>query len=180
MTQRVSPREIRERASEILVRHGIEEPPVPIELLAHAEGAKIARKPFDGPQSGFALRSGDGESWVIGVNSSTSARRQRFTIAHELGHLLLHEGRPLIIDHSFLVNYRDETSSMATDSEEMDANSFAAEILMPRQMVFGEAKNAAKDGCKTREEFIKRLSRVFDVSAEAMGYRLINLSILVP
>lgn len=167
-------------ASDILARHGVIEPPVPIEYIARAEGAKIARNQFNGPQSGFALRTGEGSTWIIGVNSSTSPRRQRFTIAHELGHLLLHEGKPLIIDHSVMVNFRDETSSLGTNNEEIEANGFAAEVLMPRHMVFSQAMKVVEAGYLTREELIKQLSRIFDVSVEAMGYRLINLSILVP
>ena len=174
-------------AASLLEEHGIREPAVPIESIARAEGATIARNHFDGPQSGFALRSANGD-WVIGVNTSTSPRRQRFTIAHELGHLMLHEG-DLIVDRFVRahfrenvgrISYRDEVSSLATNSEEIEANRFAAEILMPREMVLEEAAALLEAEQMGRDELIKELADLFEVSTDAMGFRLVNLSILVP
>lgn len=174
-------------AAQLLEKYQISTPPVPIEVIASREGAVIARNHFDGPQSGFALRTEGGDR-IIGVNTATSSRRQRFTIAHELGHLLLHEG-DLILDYSVRtdfreegarVNFRDESSSLATNREEIQANRFAAEILMPVAMVFAEARSALAAGQLTRDGLIKKLAMTFNVSPEAMGYRLVNLTILVP
>lgn len=171
----------------LLQKYGVKEPPVLIEDIATGESAAIARNPFEGPQSGFALRSASGEK-VIGVNEAHSHLRQRFTIAHELGHLLLHEG-DLILDYAVRthfrgdevrVNFRDHESSLATNSEEIEANRFAAEILMPRDMVFKEARKLLQAKNLSREALTKKLADVFKVSEEAMGYRLVNLTILVP
>lgn len=163
-------------ANTLLEKYRITTLPIPIEEIARSEGALIARKAFDGTQSGFALR--DGETWVIGVNASTSPRRQRFTIAHELGHLVMHEGK-LIVDHTMRVNWRDEKSSMATDIEEIEANAFAAAILMPEAAVRQRVSSHLRERPMNRESLISELAREFDVSVEAMGYRLINLGILV-
>ncbi|MEV6525923.1 ImmA/IrrE family metallo-endopeptidase [Longispora sp. NPDC051575] len=151
------------------------EPPVPIEAIAEAQGALILRNHFPGYESGFALR--EGGRWVIGVNTATSPRRQRFTIAHELGHLLLHDD-PLITDYSVLVGMRDENSSLGTHRQEVEANGFAAAILMPQDLIFVELKRELEVGADSRDELIARLARTFDVSTEAMGYRLVNLSII--
>lgn len=150
--------------------------PVDVEHIAEQEGAIVAWQHFSGVQSGFALRNG--QSWVIGVNTATSRRRQRFTIAHELGHLLLHEGQPLIVDHSVRVNWRDQKSSMATDQQEIQANAFAAQLLMPRDLVHSATANAVAAGMRTRDALVAKLSDEFDVSVEAMGYRLVNLGIV--
>ncbi|MFI2353047.1 ImmA/IrrE family metallo-endopeptidase [Streptomyces sp. NPDC019443] len=165
-----------QNAHELLEKHGVLTLPIPIEEIARSEGALIARKSFDGTQSGFALR--DGETWIIGVNASTSPRRQRFTIAHELGHLVMHQGK-LIVDHTMRVNWRDEKSSMATDAEEIEANAFAAAILMPEVAIRQRVSTHLRERPMSRESLISELSREFDVSVEAMGYRLINLGILV-
>ncbi|WP_328748621.1 ImmA/IrrE family metallo-endopeptidase [Streptomyces sp. NBC_00285] len=165
-----------QKANELLEKHGVPKLPIPIEDIARSEGALIARKAFDGTQSGFALR--DGETWIIGVNASTSQRRQRFTIAHELGHLVMHEGK-LIVDHTMRVNWRDEKSSMATDIEEIEANAFAAAILMPESFIRQRVSTHLRGGPMSRENLISEMAREFDVSVEAMGYRLINLGILV-
>jgi Zn-dependent peptidase ImmA (M78 family) len=162
-------------AQSLLQKYVVDTFPVPIESIARAEGVIIARKAFDGTQSGFALR--DGQTRIIGVNSATSPRRQRFTIAHEMGHLDLHEGKPLIVDHAMRIDWRDDVSSLGTNEEEIEANAFAAEILMPARMIRSQVASYAQDGI-TRDRLIVKLARDFDVSAEAMGYRLINLGIL--
>jgi Zn-dependent peptidase ImmA (M78 family) len=81
------------------------------------------------------------------------------------------------------VNLRDEVSAMASDVEEIQANAFAAALLMPREFLLErlglyvtKVQNSAKS--LSREDLIGQLGREFDVSAEAMGYRLINLGVL--
>lgn len=171
-----------EKAYRLLKEYGVEGAPVPVADIARGEGAKIAWHRFEGPESGFTLR--ESHLTVIGVNTLTSRRRQRFTIAHELGHFLLHEGKPLIVDHSIRqVNLRDETSSMGTDTEEIEANRFAAALLMPRELIFRHLKDhleiiERRRASPSREDLITQLAREFDVSIEAMGYRLINLGVL--
>jgi Zn-dependent peptidase ImmA (M78 family) len=167
------------KATAILDKYRITSAPVHIEDVAEGEGALIVRNHFPGYESGFALR--DGGNWVIGVNTATSPRRQRFTIAHELGHLLLHEGKPLITDYSVLVNRRDAKSAMGTDSEEIEANGFAAAILMPQHIVMAslhEEVHSRVDTFRSRDELIAAMARRFDVSLEAMSYRLIRLNLI--
>jgi Zn-dependent peptidase ImmA (M78 family) len=169
------------KAGRLLQKYRVLEPPVPVERIARGEGAQIARHHFEGWESGFVLR--DGGRRIIGVNTRTSPRRQRFTIAHEIGHLLLHEGKPLIVDHSVRIDWRDEVSAMATDDQEIMANAFAAALLMPAELIFTHLKRyvatiAKTDRQLTRDDLITQLARTFDVSTEAMGYRLINLGIL--
>lgn len=168
----------REAAREIIREHSISEPPVNVEDIAYAHTIEILRHRFEGPESGFALR--DNNRWYIGVNVQTSRRRQRFTIAHELGHLLLHEGRQIIVDQAVLrVDLRNHVSSMGTDIEEIEANTFAAALLMPERIVSLYVTDLIQANSDiTREDLIAELARTFDVSAEAMGYRLINIGIL--
>lgn len=168
-------------ARRLLEKYRVLEPPVPVERIARGEGAQIARHHFEGWESGFVLR--DNGRTIIGVNTRTSPRRQRFTIAHEIGHLLLHEGKPLIVDHSVRVDWRDDVSAMATDAQEIMANAFAAALLMPAELIFSHLKQyvatiAQSDRLLSRDHLITQLARTFDVSTEAMGYRLINLGIL--
>ena len=169
--------EIDQKAMDILSRYGALSAPVPIESVASAYGAAIARTHFGGTESGFALRQGS--RIIIGVNTATSPRRQRFTIAHELGHLELHAKEKLIVDHSVFIRKRDEVSSMGTDAQEIQANRFAAAVLMPRSLIVAELKGLLAAGnFQSRDELIARMARTFDVSIEAMGYRLINLNII--
>ncbi len=168
-------------AYNLLEQYGIDKPPVNVENIAERLGVVIARHHFAGSESGFALR--DGQQCIIGVNTRTSRKRQRFSIAHEIGHLMLHEGTPLIVDHNIRIDRRNEVSSIGTDSQEIEANAFGAALLMPHKFVIDHVKDFVarineSGGGFSRDQFIAELARDFDVSTEAMGFRLINLGIL--
>lgn len=167
--------EAEKRAANLLARHGVATAPTPVEQIARAEGIQVVRSPASGTESAFLLR--DGRRVIIGVNSRTSSTRQRFSIAHELGHWDLHEGEPLIVDHTIRINKRNEVSSAATDWQEIEANAYAAELLMPRNLVQRAVERELDFGIVTREGLTLTLAREFDVSTEAMGFRLINLGI---
>jgi Zn-dependent peptidase ImmA (M78 family) len=166
---------IEQQVQTLLMKHGITRAPVPVEQMAIAEGAQVVRSPTSGQESGFLLR--DGRRILIGLNSRDSDRRQRFTIAHELGHLKLHDGRPLIVDHSVRVNKRNDISSAATDREEIDANAFAAALLMPEPFLMEAIRRHMSRGVVTQDELTQQLANEFEVSTQAMGWRLINLNI---
>ncbi|MBY6206900.1 MULTISPECIES: ImmA/IrrE family metallo-endopeptidase [Halomonas] len=104
------------------------------------------------------------EAFVCEYNLNEVSFRQRFTQAHELGHVILghvNDGREPKRDTNFEVSTRDP--------DEIAANRFAAELLMPEDYV----RTAVK-----REFDIKKLARLFDVSTTAMRFRLKNLGIL--
>jgi Zn-dependent peptidase ImmA (M78 family) len=164
-----------EAASALIQRYRITEPPVPVEKIAEMEGAEIVRSKSQGNEAGFALR--DNGRTLIGVNAGNNRLRQRFTIAHELGHLALHPGKPLIVDPSVRINLRNEVSSLGTDFEEIQANLFAAELLMPRMLVIRLVSELAST-TSSHENAVTSLADLFEVSKEAMSYRLINLGIV--
>jgi Zn-dependent peptidase ImmA (M78 family) len=163
--------------TELLAKHGIEKAPVPVEDIARKLGAVLRFEPFDGKDDVSAMLYRNDEHIVIGVNSGHSKTRQRFSIAHECGHLLLHKGK-MYVDAR--VNFRDALSSQAVDPEEMEANAFAAELLMPRAFVLSELLKAV-DLYKTHDAQIlgKAMARTFRVSPKAMDYRLRNLGLIV-
>ena len=160
---------IREEATELLEKHGVSKPPVPVEQIAESLGARVRFSPHEGELAGMLMR-GNGQT-VIGVNSLHHVNRQRFTIAHEIGHLLLHKGE-VHIDRSFRVHRRDAVSSMAIDPEEIEANRFAAELLMPFDMI---ANDLAELIDVEDEDEIKRLADKYQVSVQAMTHRVTNL-----
>ena len=111
------------------------------------------------------------ETAVIGVNSGQSRVRQRFTIAHEFGHFLLHEGIREHVDHGYRVNYRDQESALARDVEEIEANFFAASLLMPKRLLDArDAVHAIDD-----DLLVAALAKEFNVSRHAMSLRLANV-----
>jgi len=163
-------------ALDLLARGKVQKPPVPIESLAELLNASILHEHLDPEVSGVLYRLPHGP--VIAVNKDHADARTRFTIAHELGHLLLHLGRALIVDHVVRahVNLRDNRSSLATDKEEIEANAFAASLLMPQAFVHSElARLLARPF--TPDEVINDLAASFGVSQQAMEYRLTNLGL---
>lgn len=163
------------RAIAILEEFGVSEPPTPVEQIARRLGAQLTYEAFDGDISGMLYR--DGETAVIGVNSRHATTRQRFTVAHECGHLLMHKGQPMFIDRFARVNWRAGDSNR----EEREANAFAAELLMPRDLIEIELERVvAKSRQATLRHVAADLAGRFRVSEEAMTYRLTNLGLLDP
>jgi Zn-dependent peptidase ImmA (M78 family) len=160
----------RRKAAGLIQQAGINRPPVPVERLAELAGATLRYEPFDGQLSGLLYQSSDGS--IIGVNSLHAPVRQRFSIAHEIGHLLLHEPQLQIDDHAFVV-FRDPESSKASDPHEIEANQFAAALLMPESLLAEGLRSLGQD--PDVEEAIRSLSRSFEVSQEAMTIRLTSL-----
>lgn len=167
-------------ASALLEQHDPVAIPIPVQQIAKSCGAVISYQPFEADDISGLLYRQDGELPVIGVNSSNSLVRQRFTIAHELGHLQLHKGKELILDRLARVNFRDSTSSQATDTQEMEANAFAASLLMPEDKIKQHLISYLQRRALRDEQLVELLAKDFKVSRQAMEFRLINLGHFTP
>lgn len=164
-------KEIRRSVEELLREKSVRRPPVPIEKLAGAVGLRISYAPADDEVSGALIRTA--KETVIGVNSRHHANRRRFTIAHELGHFRLHRGVAVHVDEDFRVNLRDEKSSEGVDWEEVEANRFAAELLMPTSFLLRDVETFKNIDSRA----IRLLAARYQVSAHAMEIRLANLGL---
>ncbi len=154
-------------AQELAVLNDVRHPPVDVAALARWCGVRVLGYDFgaDAPLSGFLIELETGP--VIGFNEGQfSHGRQRFTIAHELGHYLLRHHDNFHIDVASAVAHGEAPNYDWRD--ERAANEFAAELLMPAQLVLA----AARDNASVRD-----LAEKFEVSQEAMGFRLINLGL---
>jgi Zn-dependent peptidase ImmA (M78 family) len=158
----------RRKAVELLKQARVAKAPVPVEKLAALLNAQIVRQPFTGEISGVVHRNADGSA-VIGVNSSHRITRQRFTIAHELAHLTLHADKELHIDERFPIGLRSGISGKAVDHREIEANQFAAELLMPRELMIEDLRPLI--GLDTVIA-IQKMAMKYKVSTEAMSIRL--------
>ncbi len=156
----------------ILRECNVDEPPVPIEGIAKRYGLQIRFQALQSDLSGFLYR--EQEDGVIGVNSIHARVRQRFTIAHELGHFLLHQNDALHIDRAVLAKFRSNLSKQGIDVDEMEANLFAAEILMPRDLIAREFERSEPIDILD-EDFIVQLAHRYNVSIQALFLRLMNL-----
>lgn len=160
-------------AEKVLAQFGITSPPVPVRELAEHLGAVVLEEALDQGVSGILYRQDDGPTAIV-VNAKHAPVRRRFSIAHELGHLQMHAGRPVIVDHMVRgrVNMRDERSSLATSREEIDANGFAAALLMPAAWISAAMENSEH---QQANRLVETLAKQYDVSTQAMELRLINL-----
>jgi Zn-dependent peptidase ImmA (M78 family) len=118
------------KAHEILDLLGIDRPPVDPVRICRDLGVRVVFARFSGNSQGV---SGfyDADEDRIYVNRDEFPQRQSFTIAHELGHRLLHAQWARSQDYKILL--RDSTAP--TDCYEQEANAFAAHLLVPAQML---------------------------------------------
>jgi Zn-dependent peptidase ImmA (M78 family) len=166
--------QIQKSTSRLLQLADVNEPAIPVERMARLLGAQLRYVPFEGDLSG--LLSQEQGRIIIGVNELHPKTRQRFTIAHELGHLELHHPSELHIDHHYRILLRSERSSQAIDPEEIEANAFAAELLMPQTMLEKDIGEQAID--YEDDEMIRELAHRYKVSLQAMIFRLTNLGFI--
>jgi hypothetical protein len=137
-TARERARDARGEARQFLQKHKVTTIPVDVERLARAEGFTLDRGPL-----------GDDDGEVVGrritVNSDHSHARQRFTIAHELGHFVM------------------DSEHGADEHSERQADVFAGALLIPRDILRREFAD---------EKDPETLARRFRVSREAMWIEL--------
>ena len=167
-------KKIRDKVETLLKQSRISKPPVPVQKIAENLGLDVRYAPFEGDLSGALVR-GDGEAY-IGVNSLHHPNRQRFSIAHELGHYMLHKGMKVHVDKDFHVNWRDDDSSKAINRDEIEANRFAAELLMPTRFLVRDIEELKS----VNQEIAHTLAKRYKVSSQAMRIRLGNFGFIVP
>jgi Zn-dependent peptidase ImmA (M78 family) len=110
---------------------------------------------------------------IIVVNSLHHPNRQRFTLAHELGHFELHMteiGSEVHVYKRFLAFARNAKSSMGWDRKEIEANRFAGELLVPHHMLVQELRDREVD--VEDERLITEMAGRFKVSRQMMTFRI--------
>ena len=139
--------------------------PVDVEFLARSLGLIINKAHLQSDISGMMEKHKD--TFNLTVNASDSSNKQRFTIAHEIGHYMLH--RHLIGDgltddrvyrsmpHSKFFNAR------IGPNEETEANKFAVTLLMPYP--------AIKNDLLSNQYTVESMANKYGVSRSAMAIR---------
>jgi Zn-dependent peptidase ImmA (M78 family) len=183
----LSQRAIETRAVEVLNRAKSLCIPVPVDQVVTSLGVQLHREVLEDEVSGMLVCKGRA-SHII-VNSKHHPNRQRFTIAHECGHLTLHhlKGDRLFVDTQIRVYKRtgsaksgvyDEATSSTTPQEEAQANQFASALLMPKELIVKHVKERALD--LTDEIGVSTMALAFGVSEQAMSIRLQHVGLLIP
>ncbi len=146
-------------------------PPVAVEKVAAFVGAEIRQEPADVEVSGMVWRSPQGA--IIGVNSLHSKTRRRFTIAHEIAHLVLHNDDSFHVHEGYaLVGRRDGDASLGVYRKEVEANYFAAALLMPKELLLRDVEVQRLRFDFESEDTIKAVARTYQVSPQAFTIRL--------
>jgi Zn-dependent peptidase ImmA (M78 family)/transcriptional regulator with XRE-family HTH domain len=147
-------------ARRVLSALGITSPPVDVAAVARGLGVAVFPRPF--PDALSALFARHGDRALIGVNADHAGVRQRFSIAHECGHFVLHHDSQHVIE----LEPQSAGDPPGYDwKKERDANTFAAELLMPAEWIRADVKAYS----------VSRLANRYKVSEAAMAYRLANL-----
>lgn len=147
--------------------------PVDVEAVANSLNIHIRRQDLEDNVSGLLVIKK--EAVVIGVNSKHHPHRQRFTIAHELGHYELHRTSAHLFVDAAPVFFRNEESAKGNESQEIEANAFAAELLMPADVLrtlVTQPLDVFDDAA------VRQLAAHFGVSAQAITIQLTKLALI--
>lgn len=146
--------------------------PVPVDAIAIAAGITEIRRVDAASFEGMLVQDDAKQSGAIAVNRRSSPERGRFTVSHELGHFLhpLHDGE------QFACTKADLTLASASRGDwhgvrEVEANVFAAELLMPERLMAPFLRRRGSPEIAT----ILGLHREFGVSKEAAARRLVTI-----
>ena len=130
---------------------GTIQPPVPVEELATWLGFQIIYLTLVPDEFSAILSSKDK---LIGINGRHHRHRRRFSLCHELAHILMHHPPESLCSARHIALYNAE------------ADECAAELLMPSRLL-------QDDLHRTRS--VSDLARLFDVSEEALARKLLRL-----
>lgn len=162
-------------------------PPIDVEKILQLLDIKYSEEiDFDRIDiaGSISIVAGNPLIWINPIQNDYYPRK-RFTIAHEIGHLILHINPEIgikeFIDTQKTLNRKDSYWNI----KEYEANNFAAQLLMPAELILTYGNNIiqdylAKQKVETmpQELFIKEMANLFKVSEPAMTYRLKNMGAL--
>ncbi len=129
-------------------------------LIAKAMGLEVFTAPLPRDVSGQIFYP----EKKIFIEQTDFITRQTFSVAHELGHFILHN------DGTSHTSLRDTTTTQGIDTKEIEANCFAANLLMPKDEVLRLVGLGFT---------VDSMASYFGVSPIAMEYRLNNLGVCV-
>ena len=147
-------------ADRLLRKHGYLSPPVDPEQIAEEEGIRVVYAEFEGSDNDNFSGFFDLVENAIYVNDDIAPNRITFTIAHELAHHFLHQ--EYIRSNDYVPMPRRNNYKGPKPVEEIEADTFAANLLVPLHMLARYMKVAT----------ISELGRMFSVSDEVIRNRL--------
>jgi len=178
--------QLEEKAGALLLDPRFQVTPIDVNGIAETLGIQVSGRPMEDQASGMLVVNGN-VSHII-YNSNHHPNRQRFTVAHEIGHFVLHHTPSvdrLFVDQKFAVYKRAGASnapeylgfdSATTPSEEREANQFASALLMPKSRL---QKYLEDRQLTMLDDYdLTALARTFGVSEQAMTLRATRLNLI--
>lgn len=130
-------------------------------------GIYISERLINGNADAYSAWSRNGRPFIV-LGLGKSAVRRNFDLAHELGHLLLHNQ----------VDF-EELSKEELEEKEKEANQFASYFLLPRKQFLMDFVNIVGKRVSNPDQYIL-LKKRFGVSIQALEYRAYKLGLLTP
>lgn len=147
-------------AADILELYGEKTYPIKVVALAEAMGLSVYDATFDRDDVAGIIKANEKKIYIC---KTDNAKRQRFSIAHEIGHYVLHYNSEYEFNENKHISFRDSLSTLGFSIKEIEANYFAANILMPKDEVIKLYNN---------EFSVMDMANYFAVSQTAMGHRI--------
>lgn len=148
--------------------------PINIQCIIKKLKIDLVNYTFDDDISGVLVLNDSHPT--IGINQAHSEVRKRFTIAHELGHYVLHKDQGSMFMDKVLYRKSSDGYTIKDERLEREANYFAANLLMPANIVKNYIETNDLDFYE--DSNIQKMAKDFGVSSSAMTYRLINLGLI--
>lgn len=153
-------------AAALLKQCSVKEPPVRIEEITRHFALPVVEWAFPDALSALIVQT-NAPGYVIGVNKDHPRGRRRFSIAHELGHAVLRHKNSHYWEFTDQSAFGEPPDYDADD--EREANAFAAALLMHDRWLRQDVPALHN---------ITKLARRYQVSEEAMSFRLMNLRLV--
>ncbi len=165
--------ELEELTSEILMNNDMYRIPVDVVKIANSNDIKVYEGDLNKKISGAIRYKKEENKFEILVNKNDIKSRQRFTVAHELGHYFLHQNflksEEIHVDIMYRSINNDKANIEDLRRKEKEVDYFAGALLMNRTLL---------EKMHKENNSIKELAEIFDVSISAMTVRLDILGLL--
>ena len=159
--------------SEILMNNDMYKIPVDVIKIANSNDIKVYEGDLNKKISGAIRYNKDENKFEILINKNDIKVRQRFTIAHELGHYFLHQdflkSEEIHVDIMYRSINNNESEIEKLREKEKEVDYFAGALLMNRTLL---------EKMHKENNSIKELAEIFNVSVSAMTVRLDILGLL--
>jgi hypothetical protein len=154
-----------EKAEALIFELGVSSPQeLDIEAVAYDSGVEVQYEHLHGCEASLV---GFGDRAIATINPSGNRGRERFSIAHEVGHWHLHRGQ------SFQCRVDDADLNLASNRVlEKQADTFAAHLLMPQSLFVPLVREIGEPNFKN----LRDLATDFDTSPVATALRLANVN----